>query len=101
MAHQRILMISERLLGRNWTQKVVALFSDSRLAWCREEADEIEESLLLSDAPELLAGGHWVWRIPNPPAFPPGACPKLSIALAESVGSKVHWFLCRSQEDLM
>ena len=28
-----------------------------------------------SDAPELVAAGQWVWRIPNPPTLPTGACP--------------------------
>ena len=90
----------ERLLGRNWSSRVVCLFSDSRIAWLREDKEEVEDSLTLSDAPELLAAGQWVWRIPNPPALPTGACPKLAIAMGQST-KKAHWFLCRSQNDLM
>ena len=89
------------MFGRNWTEKVVALFSDSRIAWFREDQDEVEESLILCDAPELLAAGQWVWRIPNPPTFPTGACPKLAIAMGQNAEKKAHWFLCRSQDDLM
>ena len=37
------------------------------------------------DAPELLAAGQWVWRIPRPPSLPSGACPKLAIACGTSV----------------
>ena len=59
-------------------------------------------SLCSSDAPELVAAGQWVWRIPNPPTLPTGACPKLAIAMANSVRSN-HWkrsdqfsiYLCR------
>ena len=89
------------MFGRNWTEKVVALFSDSRIAWFREDQDEVEESLILCDAPELLAAGQWVWRIPNPPTFPTGACPKLAIAMGQNAEKKAHWFLCGSQDDLM
>ena len=89
------------MLGPNWTKKVVALFSDSRLAWFKEEADDLEDSVMLSDAPELLAAGQWVWRIPDPPSLPKGACPKLAIAAGQNVEKKAHWFLCRSQDDLM
>ena len=88
-------------MGRNWTEKVVVLFSDSRIAWFREGHNEAEECLTLSDAPELLAAGQWVWRIPHPPSLPSGACPKLAIAMGKSVKEKAHWFLCRSQDDLM
>ena len=89
------------MFGRNWSEKVVALFSDSRIAWFKEDEDEVEDTLMLSDAPELLAAGQWVWRIPNPPILPSGACPKLAIAMAQSVKEKANWFLCRSQDDLM
>ena len=89
------------MFGRNWTEKVVALFSDSRIAWFKDDQGEVEDTLLLSDAPELLAAGQWVWRIPNPPALPTGACPKLAIAMGQSVEKKAHWFLCSSQDDLM
>ena len=89
------------MFGRNWTEKVVALFSDSRIAWFKDDQDEVEDTLMLSDAPELLAAGQWVWRIPNPPNLPAGACPKLAIAMGQSVKKKAHWFLCRSQDDLM
>ena len=89
------------MFGRNWTEKVVALFSDSRIAWFKDDQDEVEDTLLLSDAPELLAAGQWVWKIPHPPTLPAGACPKLAIAMGQSVKKKAHWFLCRSQDDLM
>ena len=55
---------SERVVGRNWTEKIVVLHSDSRqrklhflgknlimsfrLAWFREGQDSPEESILLS-----------------------------------------------------
>ena len=81
------------MFGRNWTEKVVALFSDSRIAWFKDDQDEVEDTLLLSNAPELLAAGQWVWRIPNPPTLPTGACHKLAIAMEQSVKKKAHWFL--------
>jgi len=96
-----LLHYKKRMFGRNWTEKVVALFSDSRIAWFKDDQGEVEDTLLLSDAPELLAAGQWVWRIPNPPALPTGACPKLAIAMGQSVEKKAHWFLCRSQDDLI
>ena len=89
------------MVGRNWTEKVVALFSDSRMSWFREDEDEIEDSLILSDAPELLAAGQWVWRIPRPPSVPRGACPYLAIAMGQDREKKAQWFLCSSQVDLM
>ena len=66
------------------------MFSDSRIAWFREVEDEVEveESLILSDAPEPLTAGQWVWWIPNPPTLPKGACPKLSIAMGQNVERK-------------
>ena len=41
--------------------------------------------MIIKDAPELLAAGQWVWRLPRPPSLPRGACPKLAIACASSV----------------
>merc|ERR1719336_996736 len=82
-------------------KKIVVLYSDSRLAWFREGSTVAEESILLSDAPELLAAGQWVWRIPRPPSLPTGACPKLAIACGTSVRERAHWFLCHSQDDLI
>jgi hypothetical protein len=39
------------MFGRNWTEKVVALFSDSRIAWFKYDQEEVEDTLMLSDAP--------------------------------------------------
>ena len=69
------------MFGRNGTDKVVALFSDSHIAWLKDDQDEVEDTLMLSDASELLAAGQWVWRIP--PTLPTGACPKLAIAMGK------------------
>jgi len=96
-----LLHYKKRVVGRNWTEKIVVLYSDSRLAWFREGQSIAEESILLSDAPELLAAGQWVWRIPRPPSLPSGACPKLAIACGTSVRERAHWFLCHSQDDLI
>jgi len=96
-----LLHYKKRVVGRNWTEKIVVLYSDSRLAWFREGSTVAEESILLSDAPELLAAGQWVWRIPRPPSLPTGACPKLAIACGTSVRERAQWFLCRSQDDLI
>ena len=43
------------------------------------------DNMMITDAPELLAAGQWVWRLPRPPSLPRGACPKLAIACASSV----------------
>ena len=84
-------MFLEQIFGRNWTEKVVAVFSDSRNAWFREDADEVEESLILSNAPELIAAGQWLWRIPNPPTLPMEVSPKLAIAMGQNVEKKAQW----------
>jgi len=96
-----LLHYKKRVVGRNWTEKIVVLYSDSRLAWFRDCQSEAQDSILLSDAPELLAAGQWVWRIPRPPSLPKGACPKLAIACATSTKESAQWFLCRSQDDLI
>ena len=43
------------------------------------------DNMIITDAPELLAAGQWVWRLPRPPSLPRGACPKLAIACASSI----------------
>ena len=83
-------MFLEQIFGHNWTEKVVEVFSDSRNAWFREDADEVEESLILSNAPELIAAGQWLWRIPNPPTLPTEVCPKLAIAMGQNVEIRLN-----------
>ena len=41
------------MFGRNWTEKVVALFSDSRIAWFKDDQDEVEDTLMPPPPTEL------------------------------------------------
>lgn len=100
------------------------LYEDSSVIWFRDRDRLVPEGgLFLRDAPEMLAAGQvrvhpvdrvlvgcwtqrsmvfqWVSRVPNKPEIPAGCDLKLSIAMGARHRDKVHWFICKSEAELM
>ena len=92
----------ERLFGKAWKEEFVVLYEDSSVIWFRDrDRLDPEGGLFLRDAPEMLAAGQWVSRVPNKPEMPNGCDYKLSIAMGSRHREKVHWFLCKSESELI
>ena len=96
-----LLFVSERLFGKAWREEWVVLYEDSTIAWFKEKGrGEPEGSLLVKDAPELLAVSHWTLRIPGRPDLP-GHCHVTQVmAFGTHRREKVHWFLAQSEEEV-
>ena len=79
------------------------MYEDSSVIWFRDR-DRLhpEGGLFLRDAPEMLAAGQWTARVPNKPEFPNGTNMTQCIAMGNRHRQeKVHWFMCKSDDELM
>ena len=62
------IFFAERLFGKAWREHFVVLYEDSSVIWFRDrDRLDPEGGLFLRDAPEMLAAGQWVARVPNKP----------------------------------
>ena len=97
-----LLHHKKRLFGKAWREEFVVLYEDSSVIWFRDrDRLDPEGGLFLKDAPEMLAAGQWVSRVPNKPEMPNGCDLKLSIAMGSRHREKIHWFLCKSEAELV
>lgn len=97
-----LLHHKKRLFGKAWREHFVVLYEDSSVIWFRDrDRLDPEGGLFLRDAPEMLAAGQWVARVPNKPEFPEACDMRQSIAIGSRSREKVHWFLCKSDDELI
>jgi hypothetical protein len=79
----------------------VVLYEDSTLAWYKEKGREDPEgSIMVKEAPEMMAVGEWTMRIPGRPQLPtPGHIFQL-MAFPTKERDKAHWFLAQSHQEV-
>lgn len=71
------------------------------MAWYKNK-DKLEMpngTIIVKEAPELLAVGQFTFRIPGTPQLPPGSSYYQLIAFGASVKDKVHWLLAASEDE--
>ncbi|XP_046688797.1 uncharacterized protein LOC124374657 isoform X2 [Homalodisca vitripennis] len=96
-----LLRHKKRLFGRAWREEWVVLYEDSTLAWFKEKGrGEPEGSVVVKDAPEMLAVSQWTLRIPGRPVLPSGCHVVQLMAFGTRGGDKVHWLLAQSEEEV-
>lgn len=72
------------------------------MAWYKnKEKQEMPlGTLVLKDAPEMLAVGQFTFKVPGSPALPPGSNYYQLIALGSRTKEEVHWLLAPSGDEL-
>lgn len=92
----------ERVFGKDWKENWFVLYEDSTLAWYKnKEKQEMPlGTLVLRDAPEMLAVGQFTFKIPGTPSLPPGSNYYQLIALGSKVKDEVHWLLASSEDEV-
>ncbi|XP_054258158.1 uncharacterized protein LOC128983048 [Macrosteles quadrilineatus] len=96
-----LLRHKKRLFGRAWREEWVVLYDDSTLAWFKEKGrGEPEGSVVVKEAPEMLAVSQWTLRIPGRPVLPSGCHVVQLMAFGTRGGDKVHWLLAQSEEEV-
>ena len=78
------------------------LHEDSTIAWYKDK-DKLATpngTITLKEAPEMLAAGRFVFRIPGAPTLPPGATYFQLMAFGTKNNFKIHWFLAASEDDV-
>ncbi|XP_059096373.1 uncharacterized protein LOC131890933 [Tigriopus californicus] len=97
-----LLHYKKKLFGKAWREEFVVLYEDSSVIWFRDrDRLDPEGGVFLRDAPELLAAGQWVSRVPVKPELPSGCDIKLAIAMGSRHRDKIQWFLCKSEAELV
>ncbi|KAJ9589951.1 hypothetical protein L9F63_016935, partial [Diploptera punctata] len=92
---------SQRLFGKAWREEWVVLYEDSTLAWFKEKGRlEPEGSLVVKEAPEMMAVSQWTLRIPGRPDLPSGCHVVQLMAFGTKRRDKVHWLLAQSEEEV-
>ncbi|XP_067003194.2 uncharacterized protein [Anabrus simplex] len=91
----------KRLFGKAWREEWVVLYEDSTLAWFKEKGRvEPEGSLVVKEAPEMMAVSQWTMRIPGRPDLPSGCTLVQLMAFGNRRRDKVHWLLAQSEEEV-
>lgn len=95
-------MLPERLFGSSWREEWVVLYEDSTLAWYKEKGKgEPEGSVIVKEAPDMLAVSQWTLRVPGRrPLLPIGCQVEQLMAFGTRRGEKVHWLLAQSEEEV-
>ena len=79
----------------------MVLYENSSLVWYKDrDRPSPEGGMLLKEAPELLAVGLWTLRIPTRPDLPDGCHTRQLMAFGTPGKEKVHWFLCKSEDEV-
>ncbi|XP_065216958.1 uncharacterized protein LOC135843128 [Planococcus citri] len=99
-----LLKHKKRIFGKNWKEKWVVLHEDSTIAWYKDKhKDKLispNGTIMLKEAPEMLAAGRFVFRIPGAPSLPPGATYFQLMAFGTKNHFKIHWFLASSEDEV-
>ncbi|KAK7865429.1 hypothetical protein R5R35_012793 [Gryllus longicercus] len=96
-----LLRYKKRLFGKPWREEWVVLYEDSTLAWYKEKGRlEPEGSLVVKEAPEMMAVSQWTLRIPGRPDLPSGCGVVQLMAFGNRRRDKVHWLLAQSEEEV-
>jgi hypothetical protein len=99
--NQFVVLVAERLFGKAWREEWVVLYEDSTLAWFKEKGRlEPEGSLVVKEAPEMMAVSQWTLRIPGRPDLPSGCHVVQLMAFGTRRRDKVHWLLAQSEEEV-
>ncbi|XP_076360183.1 uncharacterized protein LOC143252221 [Tachypleus tridentatus] len=97
-----MLKYKKRIFGKDWREEYVVLFSDSTLMWFKDKGKmEPEGSVIIKNAPDLMAYGHFTARVPKKPILPNGFKTSQLIAFGTREKDTVYWFLCESEENVM
>lgn len=97
-----MLHYKKRIFKKDWRKEYVVLYDNSALVWLKEkDKQEPEGSLILKDAPELMAYGPFTIQVPNRPEIPEGYKVSQLLAFGSRMGESVHWFLCKNTEDVL
>ncbi|XP_022239466.1 uncharacterized protein LOC106457738 isoform X1 [Limulus polyphemus] len=92
----------ERIFSKDWKEEYVVLFNDSTLVWFKDKDKmEPEGSVIIKNAPELMAYGPFTARVPKRPALPNGYRTSQLLAFGTKGKEAVYWFLCKHEEDVM
>ncbi|XP_023225481.1 uncharacterized protein LOC111626369 [Centruroides sculpturatus] len=98
-----MLHYKKRIFKKDWRREYVVLYDNSALVWLKIEKDKLEPegSLMLKDAPELVACGPFTIQVPNRPEIPEGYKVSQLLAFGSRKDESVHWFLCKNSEDVL
>lgn len=93
--------LSERIFGKDWREEYVVLYSDSTLAWYRDRnRSDPNGGIFVKEAPHMVAVGQWTSMIPYRPDLPNGCRISCLMAFGTKKKDKVHWFLCKDEDEL-
>ncbi len=78
------------------------LYEDSTMAWYKnkEKREMPEGTVMVNEAPEMLAAGQYTVQIPKAPALPPGADRCQLLAFGSKSMDQVHWLLAASEQEV-
>lgn len=98
----RKFFTTERLFGKDWKENWVVLFEDSTMAWYKhkEKLEMPNGTIIVKEAPEMLAVGEYTFRIPGTPQIPPGSNYRNLMAFGSRMKNEVHWLLATSENEV-
>lgn len=80
----------------------MVLYEDSTMAWYKNK-DKLETpcgTIVVKDAPEMLAVGQFTFKIPGTPQLPSGSNYYRLMALGSKSRDTVHWLLAASEDEV-
>ncbi|CAL1292229.1 unnamed protein product, partial [Larinioides sclopetarius] len=96
-----MLWYKRRFFGSNWRGVHSVLYDDSSfISYEDYSRQESKGSVVLKDAPELIAFGTNTSQIPDRPDLPGHYEPKGLLSFGERGTKTVHWFLCPNEEEV-
>lgn len=80
----------------------MVLYEDSTMAWYkdRDRQEMPSGTIMVKEAPEMLAAGQFTYRIPGTPTLPPGSNFYQLMAFGSKNKNEVHWFLAASEDEV-
>ncbi|KAG8196372.1 hypothetical protein JTE90_009589 [Oedothorax gibbosus] len=96
-----MLWYKRRCFGSNWRKVHSILYNDSSFLWYRDKSRQNQMgSLVLKNAPELIAFGAFTAHVPNRPELPSNYEAKELLVFGVRNKGVVNWFLCPNQEEV-